>query len=197
MRVAMYYNNRDVRIEEMQTPHIGPGELLVKVMASGICGSDVMEWYRIKKAPLVLGHEIAGEIVAVGEGVKRFKAGDRVTVAHHVPCNTCHYCLNGHYSVCETLRTTNFSPGGFSEYTRIPQINVDRGTFILPDEVSYEEGTLLNHWLVHCLDRGRQVCNLGIAFLLLAAVFPDYSISSLLARWAQAAYLQLISVNTV
>ena len=141
MRVAMYYNNRDVRIEEMQTPHIGPGELLVKVMASGICGSDVMEWYRIKKAPLVLGHEIAGEIVAVGEGVKRFKVGDRVTVAHHVPCNTCHYCLNGHYSVCETLRTTNFYPGGFSEYIRIPSINVDRGTFILPDGVSYEEGT--------------------------------------------------------
>ena len=141
MRVAMYYNNRDIRIEEMQTPKIGHGELLVKVMASGICGSDVMEWYRIKKAPLVLGHEIAGEIVAVGEGVKRFKAGDRVTVAHHVPCNTCHYCLNGHYSVCETLRTTNFYPGGFSEYIRIPQINVDRGTFILPEEVSYEEGT--------------------------------------------------------
>ncbi len=141
MRVAMYYNNRDVRIEEMQTPQIGPGELLVKVRASGICGSDVMEWYRIKRAPLVLGHEIAGEIVATGEGVQRFKVGDRVTVAHHVPCNTCHYCLNGNYSVCDTLRTTNFYPGGFSEYIRIPQINVDRGTFILPGEVSYEEGT--------------------------------------------------------
>jgi len=141
MRVAMYYNNRDIRIEEMQTPKIGQGELLVKVMASGICGSDVMEWYRIKKAPLVLGHEIAGEIAAVGEGVKYYTVGDRVTVAHHVPCNPCHYCLNGHYSVCETLRTTNFYPGGFSEYIRIPQINVDRGTFILPDEVSYEEGT--------------------------------------------------------
>ncbi|MBI2472614.1 MAG: alcohol dehydrogenase catalytic domain-containing protein [Planctomycetes bacterium] len=141
MRVAMYYNNRDVRIQEMQTPEIGPGELLVKVMASGICGSDVMEWYRIKKAPLVLGHEIAGEIAGVGIGVKNFKVGDRVTVAHHVPCNTCHYCLNGHYSVCDTLRTTNFYPGGFAEYLRVPPINVDRGTFILPDEVSYEEGT--------------------------------------------------------
>ncbi len=141
MRVAMYYNNRDVRIQEMQTPKIGPGELLVKVMASGICGSDVMEWYRIKKAPLVLGHEIAGEIVGVGEGVRKFKAGDRVTVAHHVPCNTCHYCLSGHYSVCDTLRTTNFYPGGFAEYLRVPSINVDRGTFILPDGVSYEEGT--------------------------------------------------------
>ncbi|MFO0795587.1 MAG: zinc-binding dehydrogenase, partial [Candidatus Brocadiaceae bacterium] len=72
---------------------------------------------------------------------KRFKVGDRVTVAHHVPCNTCHYCLNGHYSVCETLRTTNFYPGGFAEYLCVPPINVDRGTFILPNEVSYEEGT--------------------------------------------------------
>jgi L-iditol 2-dehydrogenase len=75
--------------------------------------------------------------------VKYYTVGDRVTVAHHVPCNTCHYCLNGHYSVCETLRTTNFSPGGFSEYLRVPKINVDRGAFILPEEVSYEEGTFV------------------------------------------------------
>ncbi len=71
MRVAVYYNNRDVRLEEIPTPHIGPGELLVKVLASGICGSDVMEWYRIKKAPRVLGHEIVGEIVEVGKEVER------------------------------------------------------------------------------------------------------------------------------
>ena len=74
MRVAMYYNNNDVRIEEMPTPQIGPGELLVKIFASGICGSDVMEWYRIKKAPLVLGHEIAGEIIAkkrIANNIKR------------------------------------------------------------------------------------------------------------------------------
>lgn len=158
MRVAKYYNNRDVRVEEMQTPPIGSGELLVKVIASGICGSDVMEWYRIKKAPLVLGHEIAGEVVAVGEGVKRYKMGDRVTVAHHVPCNTCYYCLNGNYSVCETLRTTNFYPGGFSEYTRVPQINVDRGTFILPNEVSFEEGTFVEP--LACTLLGQRKANL-------------------------------------
>ena len=73
MRVAMYYNNNDVRLEEMPTPQIGRGELLVKVHASGICGSDVMEWYRVHKAPLVLGHEIAGEVVAVGKGVELYK----------------------------------------------------------------------------------------------------------------------------
>ena len=73
----MYYNNHDVRVEEMPVPEIGPGELLVKVEASGICGSDVMEWYRIQRAPMVLGHEVAGTIVQAGAGVERFKEGDR------------------------------------------------------------------------------------------------------------------------
>ena len=143
MRVAMYYNNKDIRLEEMPIPQIGVGELLVKVMASGICGSDVMKWYRIKKAPLVLGHEVTGEVAAVGDGVERYKIGDRVFVSHHVPCNTCSYCLTGHYTVCNTLRTTNFYPGGFAEYIRIPKINVDRGVFLLPEEISFEEGTFI------------------------------------------------------
>ena len=158
MRVAMYYNNRDVRLEEMPTPQIGPGELLVKVMASGICGSDVMEWYRIKKAPLVLGHEITGEIVEVGEGVERYRVGDRVFVSHHIPCNTCRYCLNGQHTVCETLHTTNYDPGGFAEYLRVPRLNVDRGVFLLPDEVSYEEGAFIEP--LACVVRGQRVARL-------------------------------------
>jgi L-iditol 2-dehydrogenase len=158
VRVAMYYNNRDVRLEEMPTPQISPGELLVKVMASGICGSDVMEWYRIKKAPLVLGHEIAGEIVKVGEGVERYKVGDRVFVSHHIPCNTCRYCLNGQHTVCETLHTTNFDPGGFAEYLRVPRLNVDRGVFLLPDEVSFEEGAFIEP--LACVVRGQRVARL-------------------------------------
>ena len=94
MRVAMYYNNRDVRLEQVPVPKIGPGELLIKTRASGICGSDLMEWYRIKKAPLVLGHEITGEVTEVGEGVEDFKVGDRVFSSHHVPCGRCRYCLS-------------------------------------------------------------------------------------------------------
>jgi L-iditol 2-dehydrogenase len=143
MRVAMYYSNRDVRLEEVPVPVVGPGELLLRVEASGICGSDVMEWYRIHKVPLVLGHEVAGTIQAIGDGVEGYAVGDRVTVAHHVPCNTCSYCLNGHHTVCDTLRSTNFFPGGFAEYLRIPAINVDRGTFRLPEEVSFEEATFV------------------------------------------------------
>jgi len=152
MRVVMYYNNKDVRIEEMPIPKIRGGELLVKVMASGICGSDVMEWYRVKKAPLVLGHEITGEIVEVGRGVSDYKIGDRVFVSHHVPCNTCHYCLSGHHTACETFHKTNYDPGGFSEYIRVPQINVERGVYILPDEISYEDGTFIEP--LACVVRG-------------------------------------------
>ena len=155
MRVAMYYNNKDVRLEEIPVPRIGPGELMVKVLASGVCGSDVMEWYRIKKAPRVLGHEIAGEIVKVGEGVERYKVGERVFVSHHVPCNTCHYCLNGFHTVCDTLRSTNFDPGGFAEYIRVPRINVDRGVFILPDEVSFEDGVFIEP--LACILRGQRL----------------------------------------
>lgn len=158
MRVAMWYNNRDVRLQERPAPQIGPGELLVKIMASGICGSDAMEWYRLDRAPLVLGHEVAGEVVEVGAGVSRYKKGDRVTVAHHVPCNTCHYCLNGHHSVCDTLRKTNFDPGGFAEYVRVPAINVDRGTFLLPEGMSYEEASFSEP--VACVLRGQRLARL-------------------------------------
>ncbi|MFC2022022.1 zinc-dependent dehydrogenase [Chloroflexota bacterium] len=158
MRVAMWYNNRDVRIEEMPIPQIGPGELLMRVEASGICGSDVMEWYRLDRAPLVLGHEVGGQVVAVGEGVERYKEGDRISAAHHVPCNACYYCLHGHHTACDTLRRTNFDPGGFAEYIRLPAINVDRGVFLLPDEVSYEEATFVEP--LACALRGQRLAHM-------------------------------------
>ncbi|MBI2831056.1 MAG: alcohol dehydrogenase catalytic domain-containing protein [Chloroflexi bacterium] len=160
MRVAMWYNNRDVRLEEMPVPQIGPGEMLVRVEAGGICGSDVMEWYRLERAPLVLGHEIGGQIEAVGDGVKGYKVGDRITAAHHVPCNTCHYCLTGHHTACDTLRHTNFDPGGFAEYIRLPAINVDRGVFLLPDELSYEDATFIEP--LACVLRGQRRANLQL-----------------------------------
>jgi L-iditol 2-dehydrogenase len=143
MRVAVYYNNRDIRLEERPRPEIGPGELLVRIEASGICGSDIMEWYRLPKAPIVLGHEISGVVEEAGAGVEGFAVGDRVVTTHHVPCNTCRYCLTDRHSVCDTLKATHFDPGGFSELVRLPAINVDRGTFKLPDQVSFEEASFV------------------------------------------------------
>ena len=155
MKVAMYYNNNDVRIEEMSIPEISDDELLVRVEASGICGSDVMEWYRIKKAPLVLGHEISGVIVKTGKNVKDFKNGDRVFVTHHVPCNKCDFCKRGQHTLCKTLHSTKFYPGGFAQYLRVPEINVKTGTFKLPDEISFDEGTFIEP--LACVVRGFRV----------------------------------------
>ncbi len=155
MRVGMYYGSRDVRVEERPKPKIGRGELLVRVVASGICGTDVVEWYRRDKVPLVLGHEIAAEIVEVGDGVKRHKIGDRISASHHVPCGTCHYCLMGHHSVCETLRRTNFEPGGFSEFLRLPTINVEKGVYKLPDALDFEEATFIEP--LACVLRGQRL----------------------------------------
>jgi len=158
MRIAMYYNNHDVRIQEMPKPEIGADELLMKVASCGICGSDVMEWYRIKRAPLVLGHEAVGEIAALGGKVKNHKVGERVFVSHHVPCNSCRYCRSGNHTVCETLHTTNYFPGGFAEYIRVPKINVERGVFTLPEEMPYEVGTFIEP--VACVLRGQKMANL-------------------------------------
>jgi len=158
MKVAIYYNNKDVRIEERNIPEINDDEIIVKVIASGICGSDVMEWYRIKKAPIVLGHEISGIVEKAGRNVKNFSVGDKVFVSHHVPCMKCHYCLNNHHTACETLHKTNFEPGGFAEYIRVPKLNVELGTFKLPDNVSFEEGTFIEPF--GCVLRGQRLANL-------------------------------------
>ena len=155
MRAAVYYSNRDVRIEERPKPTAGPGELVFRVLASGVCGSDVMEWYRLPRAPSVLGHEVAGEVVEVGEGLAGFVAGDRIVATHHVPCNDCRYCRAGQHPVCETLRTTQFDPGGFAEFVRLPAVNVARGTFVVPGPVSFEEASFVEP--LACVVRGQRV----------------------------------------
>lgn len=155
MRAAVYYANDDVRIVEVPKPTIGAGEILVKVRASGICGSDVMEWYRKPKAPLILGHEIAAEVVEVGAGVDRVKVGSRVFVSHHVPCGACRHCLAGHETVCDTLRTTNFDPGGFAEFVRVPAINVKHGVFALPDSIPDDVGVFVEP--LACVVRGQRL----------------------------------------
>jgi len=154
LRAAVYYRNDDIRLEKVPTPQIGPGELLLKVSMCGICGSDVMEWYRIRKAPRVLGHEVVGIVSEVGEGVERYKPGDRVFVSHHVPCNECRYCQRGEHTVCETLHGTNIDPGGFAEYARVPGINLEGGVFPLPEDMTDEEGVFIEP--LGCVLRGQE-----------------------------------------
>jgi L-iditol 2-dehydrogenase len=155
---AVYYNNRDVRIQEMPIPQIGEDEVLLKVMACGICGSDVTEWYRVPKAPKVLGHEATGVVTEAGKNVTQCRVGDRVFVSHHVPCNKCRYCLRGHHTACETLHTTNYYPGGFAQYVRVPKINVEQGVYKLPDDMSFEEGAFIEP--LACVIRGQRLAAL-------------------------------------
>ncbi len=157
MKTAVYYNNNDIRIEERPEPEINKGEILVKVRASGICGTDLMEWYRIKKAPRVLGHEIAGDIVESKSD--KHSIGQRVFVSHHVPCNECKYCLAGNHTACETLHKGNYDPGGFSEFIRVPEINVENGTYVLPDDVSYEEGAMIEP--LACVVRAQRIISVS------------------------------------
>jgi L-iditol 2-dehydrogenase len=153
MKVAVYYRNNDVRIEDRPVPKISEGEILVKTQASGICGTDVMEWYRIKKAPRILGHEISGDIVESNSS--KYKVGQRVFVSHHVPCYQCKHCKNGNHTACETLHTGNFDPGGYAEFIRVPKINVEHGVYVLPEKLSYEEGTMIEP--LACVVRGQRV----------------------------------------
>jgi L-iditol 2-dehydrogenase len=144
MKVGMYYRNFDVRTEEMPVPNIGPGDILLKVMASGICGSDLMEFHRIKKAPLVLGHEISGEIVDVGKDVSEYKPGERIFVSHHVPCDNCRECWRGFKTQCaEFKKVNNFEPGGFAEYIKVTGRSLRTGVLRLPTGMSYEQGTFI------------------------------------------------------
>ncbi|MFH0764407.1 MAG: zinc-dependent dehydrogenase [Candidatus Omnitrophota bacterium] len=159
MRVATYYSNNDIRLEERPKPAIGDGELLVRVEASGICGTDCLEWYRVNRVPLVPGHEIAGVVAEAGRGINRYKVGDRISASHHVPCGECRFCKDGHESACETLRKTNFDPGGFSEFVRIPKINIEKGgVYLLPKSVSFEEATFIEP--LACVIRGQRLSGL-------------------------------------
>ena len=142
-QVAVYYANRDLRLESHEVPEPGPGELLIQVAASGICGSDVMEWYRRPRAPVVLGHEVCGVVVETGSPDVPFPPGTRVVATHHVPCMTCRYCLAGAHTACELLHRTRFDPGGFAQYLRVPALNVKRGVLAVPDHVSDDAASMV------------------------------------------------------
>jgi L-iditol 2-dehydrogenase len=158
MKAAMYYSQRDIRIEEIPTPKIGRDEVLVEMKACGICGSDLMDWYLKNRAPLVLGHEPSGVIVEKGVDVKNFGVGDRVFVHHHVACLKCRYCMHGDYTLCEQFHETNIVPGGFAEYFKVPAPNLNLDTLKIPDSISFDEATLIEP--VGCCLRAIKKCRI-------------------------------------
>jgi L-iditol 2-dehydrogenase len=139
MKASVFFSKDDVHIEDIPKPTIGPGELLLKVAAVGLCGSDIDKVTHEAVPPgTVLGHEVVGTIADLGEGVENFRIGERVVVAHHVSCEECHYCERGSFSKCSLFRSTNLHPGGFAEFVRVPEPNVRLAAFAIPDDISYE-----------------------------------------------------------
>jgi L-iditol 2-dehydrogenase len=143
---------------EWPQPAAGPGELLLRMRGCGLCGSDIAKIVAPDtRAPVVLGHEVVGDVVEAGPGVAGFGVGDRVVAAHHVPCGECHYCRRGSESMCRAFKASNLDPGGFAEYVRVPPANVRHATFRIPDHLTDEEASFVEP-LACCLravDRAR------------------------------------------
>jgi L-iditol 2-dehydrogenase len=141
MKVARWYNNQDIRIEEIPRPTPGPQDILIKVISCGICGSDIVEWYRLPRAPLIPGHEIGGIVVETGLSVTDYLPGDRVFVAPKVPCLKCDYCQKGYYPLCTEVKER--LPGGFAEYILVPGALVANGMRRLSDQITYDQSTFI------------------------------------------------------
>jgi L-iditol 2-dehydrogenase len=144
LKTAVYYDVGDIRYEERPIPSINEDEVLVKMHCCGLCGTDIHKaLHKTVSSQTVLGHEVSGEITSVGKEVTDFQVGDRVFVAHHVPCFTCEYCSKGSYSLCPQFKQTNLDPGGFSEYIRVPALHVKHTMGKIPEQMSFEEGALV------------------------------------------------------
>jgi L-iditol 2-dehydrogenase len=150
MRAGVYREKGVVRVEEVPVPEVTDGEVLIRVAACGICGTDIKKIYHAYVAPpQILGHELAGTVVAVGRGVTKWKLGDRVMSFHHTPCGRCFYCERRLFSQCKQYKTTGltagFTPngGGFAEYVKAMPWVAERGIVALPDDVSFEEATFI------------------------------------------------------
>ena len=159
MKAAKLYDFDDIRIEDIELPELGPRDALVKIRACGICSGDVMPWYIRRKAPLVLGHEPSGVIVKLGSDANNFREGDRVFIHHHAPCFECRHCMRGNFSMCQTWRKSQIVPGGIAEYVKVPELNLQHDTLKLPDNISFEDGTLIEP--TACVVKGLKRARVG------------------------------------
>jgi len=144
MLACLLKDSRQVALENVPVPRLGRGDVLIRMRAGGICGTDLEKIHGGYGPGGILGHEVSGVIEEAGEGVKDLTRGDRVVAHHHVPCYSCYYCQHGDPTMCDSFRTTNFDPCGFAELFRVPGFNVSRGAVIpLPGSVGFEEAALL------------------------------------------------------
>jgi L-iditol 2-dehydrogenase len=190
MRVARSFAPGDVRIEEAPEPEAGPGEVVCDVLAVGVCGSDVTDWYIASRLPAVLGHEVIGTVRAVGSGADAPAVGTRVAIHHHTPCGECRRCRRGHETLCEQFRATRLDPGGFAERVRlVPELVAE--LLVLPDRLDAVEATLIEP--LACVLRAQERSGLRAGDSLLvvgAGVNGLLSIAAAHARGVEAVWVR-------
>jgi L-iditol 2-dehydrogenase len=182
MRVARSITPREVRIEEVDEPEPGAGDVVCRVLACGVCGSDVMDSWVARKVPTVLGHELTGEVTAVGDGVVGVAVGDRVVVHHHAPCGECRRCRRGHETLCERFRATALDPGGFAERVRVPAELVDE--LLVLDGLDPERATFVEP--LACVLRAFDRCGLQAGDSLLVVGCGTSGLLAVAAAHARA-----------
>ena len=189
MRVARSVTPREVRLEHVPEPRAGAGEVVCRVLACGVCGSDVLDAWVARKVPAVLGHELSGEVVEVGDGVTGLAVGDRVVVHHHAPCGRCRRCRRGHETLCDRFQATHLDPGGFAERVRVPADLVEE--LLVVDGLDPESATFVEPLacVLRALDRcGLQagdsvlVVGTGTSGLLAVAAARARGVSAVWAR---------------
>ena len=154
MMAAVLYGKEHLQVEPVAVPEIGRGDMLVRVQVALTCGTDVKVFRRGYHArmivpPAVFGHELAGDVVALGDGVTRFTPGERVVAANSAPCEECYFCRRDQQNLCEDLL---FNNGAYAEYIRIPARIVERNTYVIPEHVSYQDAALVEP--LACVLRG-------------------------------------------
>lgn len=160
MMAAVLYGQENVRIEPVAVPYIEPGDVLVRIRAALTCGTDVKVFRRGYHArmivpPALFGHELAGDIVAVGANVQGFRVGQRVVAANSAPCLHCFYCRRGVQNLCENLL---FNNGAYAEFMRIPARIVQQNLYEIPEHVSYQDAALAEP--LACVLRGLEETNI-------------------------------------
>jgi len=133
MKALLCYSEKDFRIEEVDRPSISDDDMLIEMINCGLCGSDITKIFDTGDKPAIYGHEVVGKVIETGPGVKKFKKGDIVVAAHHIPCGICHYCKHGNHTMCTMFKRTNIYPGGFCQYIRLSSDHIQNTTFKIPE----------------------------------------------------------------
>lgn len=178
MLCATFDKEKKLKLSEIPKPQINDDEVLLKVDVCGICGSDLVKIKNnLVKEGTVLGHEVVGTIVETGSLVRKWSSSQKVVVAHHVPCLNCHFCRNGNFSMCTQFKSTNLSPGGFSEYIKLSKAHLEQTTFLIPKSTISDHEIALTEPLACCIRAVQRaqvtvsntvlICGLGsIGFML-------------------------------